>query len=188
MADGTLLGLCGALRAGSYNRRLMHEAAKRFSPATFAEGDLRLPLYDGDLEEAEGVPGSVKALADSIAAADAVIISSPEYNKSLSGVLKNALDWISRVDHKPFLNKPVAIMSATAGRTGGEVAQNALRLALVSFGPRLLLGPHVLVASAPDQFDGATLTNAVNAKALNQLMANLREAAGLQALPTEAAA
>jgi chromate reductase len=175
MAARTLLGISGSLRAGSYNRKLMHEAARLFHPAEFTVADLRLPLYDGDLEDAQGIPPEVQRLADQIAAADAVVISGPEYNKSVSGVLKNALDWISRTEGNPWKDKPVAIMSATGGRAGGERTQFALRLCLVPFRPRLLPGPEVLVGQAKGQFDGAgRLTNERYEKALAALMEALK--------------
>ena len=136
MASGTLLGISGSLRAGSYNRMLLAEAARIYAPSRFIEADLRLPLYDGDLEEAEGIPAAVQHLADQIAEADAVIISGPEYNKAISGVLKNALDWVSRTKGSPWRNKLVAIMAATAGRAGGERTQWTLRLCLLPFRPR----------------------------------------------------
>ncbi|MEP5088135.1 MAG: NADPH-dependent FMN reductase, partial [Paracoccaceae bacterium] len=96
MPHPTLLGLSGSLRKQSTNRLLLREAARLFGDAEYIEGDLDFPLYNGDNEAAEGVPASVQILADQIAAADAVVISTPEYNKGLSGVLKNALDWVSR--------------------------------------------------------------------------------------------
>jgi chromate reductase len=141
MAECHLLGICGALRAGSSNRKLMTEAARIFAPTSYCEADLRLPLYDADLEMSEGIPASVQRMADQIAAADAVIISTPEYNSALSGVLKNALDWISRVKGGVWGGKPVAIMSAAAGRTGGARAQVTLRQAMTPFNPRILQGP-----------------------------------------------
>jgi chromate reductase len=179
MAQGRLLGIAGALRTQSYNRKLVREAARLFDPETFIEANLRLPLYDGDLEETEGIPTEVRTLSDEIAAADAVVISTPEYNKALSGVLKNALDWVSRTRPNPWLDKPVAIMSATAGRAGGERTQYSLRLAMVAFRPHLLQGPEVLVAQASEQFDGERLVNDLNLKALTELMTALRHAAGL---------
>jgi len=148
MTTPTLLGLCGSLRAASLNRKLMHEAARRFGPAEFTEGDLRLPLYDGDLEDAHGIPAPVQALVDAIAGADAVIVACPEYNQSLPGVLKNGLDWVSRTDGAPWRDKPVALMSAAAGRAGGARAQFALRLALVPFRRR---GARVRRRGPPDQ-------------------------------------
>ena len=97
----SLLGICGSLRAGSYNRMLMKIAAATYD-GPFAEGSIRLPLYDGDLETTEGIPQSVETLAEQIQRAEAVIIVSPEYNKSIAGGLKNALDWISRTKIAPW--------------------------------------------------------------------------------------
>ncbi|MCG6904611.1 MAG: NAD(P)H-dependent oxidoreductase [Rhodobacter sp.] len=153
MGQHRLLGICGALRRGSTNRKLLLEAARMYGDAEFAVADLRLPLYDGDLETSAGIPTQVQTLADQIANSDAVLIASPEYNKALTGVLKNALDWVSRVDGNPWLGKPVAIMSANAGRTGGEAGQFSLRLAMVSFNARLLQGPQVMIANSGKEFD-----------------------------------
>lgn len=171
----TLLGLCGSLRAESWNRKLMHEAAAIFAPDRFVVGNLDLPLYNGDIEERDGIPAAVRQLAEQIKAADAVIIACPEYNKSLSGVLKNALDWVSRVRIAAWRDKPVAIMSAAAGRAGGERAQYALRLCLNPFRPRVLPGPEVLVAQPEGEFDAdGRLTGETYRKALTELMADLR--------------
>ncbi len=177
MTDLRLLGICGALRRGSMNRKLMYAARDSFAPAEFVEGDLRLPLYDGDLEEAEGIPAPVQALAEAIRAADAVVIASPEYNKALPGVLKNALDWVSRVKGGVWRDKPVAIVSATAGRAGGERTQFSLRLCLNAFRPRVLPGPEVLVGNAADQFDEDGRLEPVAQKLLDELMAELRRVA-----------
>jgi len=166
-----LLGISGSLRKDSFNRMLLREAARLGSAASFTEADLRLPLYDGDLEEAEGIPAPVQALADQIKAADAVVISSPEYNKGISGVLKNALDWVSRTEGAPWAGKPVAILSATAGRAGGERAQFNLRHAMMPFRPRILQGPEVLVGSAHGEFDDqGQLKSDRYAKTLTELM------------------
>lgn len=183
MNQGRLLGISGSLRKGSFNTQLMREGARLFAPAEFVEGDLRLPLYDGDLESAEGIPALVQTLADQIAAADAVIIASPEYNQSLTGVLKNALDWVSRTDGKPWLGKPVAIVGAAAGRAGGARGAYALRLAMMPFRAHVLPGPEVQVAGAAREFDdNGTLKNEINLAALTELMADLRTAAGLAAV------
>ncbi|MFN4130127.1 MAG: NADPH-dependent FMN reductase, partial [Paracoccaceae bacterium] len=148
----TLLGLCGALRAASTNRLLMLDAVRAFGDCRFVDGNLRLPLYDADLEAA-GIPPDVQTLADQIAAADAVVIATPEYNKNLSGVLKNALDWVSRTKGSPWRDKPVAIVSAAAGRAGGERSQFSLRQCLTPFRPRLLPGPEVFIANSDRAFD-----------------------------------
>lgn len=176
MSDLKLVGICGSLRRESWNRKLMHAARDAFGPAEFAEGNLRLPLFDEDLE-AEGIPAEVTALKELIAAADAVVIACPEYNKAPPGVLKNALDWLSR-GGAPWKDKPVAIVSAAAGRAGGERTQFALRLMMVAFRPRLLQGPEVMLASPAKAFDDAgQLTDEMAAKLLGELMQELRKTA-----------
>ncbi len=174
----TLLGIPGALRAGSTNRLLLAQARASFGEARQDEADLRLPLYDGDLEEAGGIPPDVQRLADQIAAADAVVIACPEYNKAPPGVVKNALDWVSRVKGNPWKGKPVAVISAAGGRGGGDRSQFALRLMLTPFQPRLLTGPEVLVADSSNAFDqDGRLKDARYQKTLDDLMAQLRREA-----------
>lgn len=175
MASFDVLGISGSLRASATNRLLIREAARLGNATSFIEADLHLPLYDGDLEEAEGIPAPVQILADQIAKADAVVISTPEYNKAISGVLKNALDWVSRTEGSPWNNKPVAIMSATAGRSGGERAQASLRLALLAFRPRIVQGPDVLVGGNFKEFDeSGQLVTESYIKAVTGLMAALK--------------
>jgi chromate reductase, NAD(P)H dehydrogenase (quinone) len=175
MNDPVLLGICGALRAASTNRLLLAEARRLFGPAQHTEADLRLPLYDGDLEDREGIPEPVQRLADQIAAADAIVIATPEYNKALPGVLKNALDWVSRTKGGPWRDQPVAIVSAAGGRAGGERSQFSLRLCLTPFRPRLITGPEVMVAASDTAFDAERrLTDPRTIKGLAELMAILR--------------
>ncbi|WP_411892503.1 NADPH-dependent FMN reductase [Yoonia sp. SDW83-1] len=171
----TLLGISGSLRKASTNTMLMRNAAEIFNADTFIEGDINFPLYNGDLEDASGIPAAVQTLADQIAAADAVIISTPEYNKAISGSLKNALDWVSRTKGGPWKDKPLAIMSAAAGRAGGERSQFSLRLAMMTFRPRILQGPEVLVANSSKEFDeNGKLTGELYIKLLTELMDELR--------------
>lgn len=171
----TLLGISGSLRKASTNTLLMRNAAAIFNADTFIEGDINLPLYNGDLEAAEGVPESVQKLADQIAAADAVIIATPEYNKALSGSLKNALDWVSRTKGAPWSGKPVAIMSAAAGRAGGERSQYSLRHAMTAFRPDILQGPEIMLANSSNEFDeNGKLTGEVYIKNLTALMDALK--------------
>lgn len=175
MTKPTLLGMSGSLRSASFNRLLLCEAARLFGEANFIEADLRLPLYDGDLEEAQGIPASVQKLADQIALADAVIIATPEYNKGISGAMKNALDWVSRTQPNPWFGKPVAIMSATAGRAGGERAQVMLRNCMVAFRPRILQGPEMLLAQTSTEFDAhGQLKSHLYVLTLTELMLALR--------------
>jgi|UniRef100_UPI004047D79C chromate reductase len=170
-----LLGISGALRKASTNTALMRQAAEIFAPSRFIQADLDLPLYNGDVEKADGIPAAVQTLADQIKAADAIIIASPEYNKGITGVLKNALDWVSRTEGGPWAKKPVAIMSAAAGRAGGERSQYALRLALAPFDIDLVQGPEVLIGANSSQFDAAgKLTNDRYIATLTTLMEKLR--------------
>jgi len=179
MSEPVVLGLSGSLRKDATNRKLLREAARLFGPCAYAEADLNLPLYDGDAEDADGIPASVQSLADQIEAADAVLISTPEYNKGPSGVLKNALDWVSRTSGSPWKNKPVAVMSAAAGRAGGERAQMVLRGFMVPFQPRILQGPEIHLAGSGSAFDEAgQLTSAQYTKSLQALMDKLRAEIG----------
>jgi chromate reductase len=106
------------------------------------------------------------------------VIACPEYNKALSGVMKNALDWISRTSGSPWRDKPVAIMSAAGGRAGGQRSQFSLRLCMVAFRPRVLPGPEVLVAGANKAFDAdGRLIDARDIGHLTELMDDLRRIA-----------
>ena len=176
MSDLNILGLCGSLRKASLNRKLMLEAA-RICDGELVEADLRLPLYDGDLED-EGMPQDVLRLAEQVAAADAIIIACPEYNKAPPGVLKNALDWISRVKPNPMNGKPVAIVSATSGRAGGERTQTMLRAMLAPHKAEALGWPEILVSGAAKEFDAdGRLLNERNVANLEALMVRLKTAA-----------
>ncbi|PUB15412.1 NADPH-dependent FMN reductase [Yoonia sediminilitoris] len=170
-----LLGISGSLRKASTNTMLMRNAAEIFAADEFIEGDINFPLFNGDVEEASGIPAAVQTLSDQIAAADAVIIATPEYNKAISGALKNALDWVSRTEGNPWKDKPLAIMSAAAGRAGGERSQFSLRLAMMPFRPRILQGPEVLVAASYSAFDNnGKLTGEMYVDLLGELMSDLR--------------
>ncbi|MCY4303493.1 MAG: NAD(P)H-dependent oxidoreductase [Aestuariivita sp.] len=172
----SLLGISGSLRAEATNRKLLREAARLFDASDYTEANLNLPLYNTDLETAKGIPASVISLANEIEKANAVIISTPEYNKGPSGVLKNALDWVSRTSQQTWRDKPVAIMSASAGRAGGERAQFVLRGFMVPFRPRILQGPEVHLANSNQQFDekGHLISN-VYLDSLQELMNDLRQ-------------
>ena len=179
MAQPRLLGIPGALRQGSTNRKLVLEAFREFGPAETVIGDIRMPLYDEDLEDESGLPEEARRLVEQCRAADAIVIATPEYNKSIPGVLKNALDWVSRARPAAIRDKPLAIMSCSDGRYGGERAQFALRLTLVPFRSDLLQGPEVLVGFSRDGFEAdGRLTDERAAKALATLMQLLRARAG----------
>lgn len=170
-----ILGISGSLRTDATNRKLLREAARLFGKCDFSEADINLPLYDGDDEAKTGIPAAVADLHARIGAADAVLISTPEYNKGPSGVLKNALDWVSRVEGNPWNNKPVAVMSAAAGRAGGERAQMVLRGFMVPFRPMILQGPEIHLAASQSAFDeSGRLTGEIYVNDLTALMQALR--------------
>ena len=172
-----VLGMSGALRAASTNTMLLKEAARIGDLAGFEIADLALPLYDGDLE-AEGIPDSVTRLGEQIAAADAVLISSPEYNKGMTPVIKNAVDWMSRLRPMPLAGKPVAVLSATAGIAGGQRAKSQLYLSLLALNATLVANPEVNLGHAQDKFDAeGRLTDEAAERFVGKLVAALKAAA-----------
>ena len=176
MTDKKIIGLCGSLRKSSLNRKLLLESVRLYGKCNFKEANLNLPLYNGDDEDVE-TPKSTLNLHNDIKVADGVIISSPEYNKGISGVLKNSLDWVSRIPGSVWKEKPVIIMSAAAGRTGGETAQYMVRACLTPFGPRIINSPIVCVAQASQQFDeDGKIISEVYLESIKEAMENLRKA------------
>lgn len=152
-----ILGLSGSLRKASYNAGLLRAAAENAPDGTTIEiGDIHdVPLYDGDLEAAEGLPPAVVRLQDQLAAADALLMVTPEYNKSIPGVFKNSIDWMSRGDGlKIFAGKPVALIGASISGFGTILSQNAWLPVLRGLKTRLWTGGQVMVSGAEDLFDG----------------------------------
>lgn len=144
-----LVGLSGSLRKASVNTALLRAAAELAPEGVELEilSIRDVPLYDGDVQ-AEGMPPSVTRLQGLIAAADGLVIASPEYNFSVPGVLKNAIDWLSRTSPQPFARKPIAIMGASPGRVGTARMQYHLRQILVCLDGDVLNKPEVLVGGA----------------------------------------
>jgi len=174
-------GIAGSLRAGSFNKMLLR-AARELAPEGMEirpfERLAEVPLYDGDLE-AKGVPEPVQALKRSVREAAAVLVCTPEYNWSVPGVLKNAIDWASRpAAETPFARKPVAILGASPGAVGTARAQQHLRLVLASNGALVLPGPEVLVARCQEKFDASgKLADEATRKFVSRLLQALGEAA-----------
>jgi len=170
-----VLGISGSLREGSYNTRLLH-AAERLMPEEMALEifDLTpIPLYNDDVRR-EGYPPPAQAFRERIAAAEAVLIATPEYNGSYTGVLKNALDWASRRPDPPLSGKPTAIMGASTGNFGTAKAQLHLRGVCSSLNMHVVNRPGVLVMRAQDKFDAeGRLTDETARHFLEELMAAL---------------
>jgi chromate reductase len=159
MADPlNIVAICGSLRKGSFNRKLMNNtiglapASMKIKEAPSFGG---IPIYNFDDQEASGFPAAVTAWADAIRAADGVIIVTPEYNWSIPGGLKNAIDWVSRYKdaEQPFKDKPAMLQSAAGGPLGGSRGQYHLRQSLIPIDVITFGKPEVLVSFAAQKFD-----------------------------------
>ena len=154
----TVIGISGALRRGSFNSALLRAAAESAPPGLTIEiASIReIPLYDGDVEAAEGVPAAVTALKDRIANANGLLLVTPEYNGSIPGVFKNAIDWLSRPPKdiaRVFADKPTAVMGASPGPWGTAGAQVAWLQVLRVLGVHYLSGVKLQVPHAGKVFD-----------------------------------
>jgi chromate reductase, NAD(P)H dehydrogenase (quinone) len=155
-----VLVICGSLRRGSYNAALARTLPALAPPGLAlrsAPSFEKFPIYNFDLPNSAGFPAEVNAWADAIRAADALIIVSPEYNWSIPGGLKNAIDWVSRMKEQPFKDKPVALQSAAPGILGGSRSQYHLRQSLTSVDVILFGRPEVIIANAAQKFEEKTL-------------------------------
>lgn len=178
MSDSVrILGISGSLRKGSFNTAALH-AAQELAPQgvtiELAEiGDL--PLYNDD-DRLQAFPDAVRRLEKQIRAADAVLFATPEYNYSVPGVLKNALDWISRLDQQPLAGKAAGIIGASGGILGTARAQYHLRQIGVFLDLRFLNRPEVMIGAAHERFDGnGKLTDAKTRELLAKFVAALRD-------------
>jgi len=154
-----VISICGSLRKASYNA-IVQRALPSLAPEgltirpapSFAE----FPLYNADIQTSNGFPAPVNALADAIRAADGVIIVTPEYNFSIPGGLKNAIDWVSRLQNQPFAGKPIALQSASPGPLGGGRVQYDLRRAMVFLDAFVLNKPEIFIGSCASKLDEKT--------------------------------
>ncbi len=151
-----VVGLSGSLRRGSYNTALLR-ASQELAPAgmEIAIYDLAdIPMYNDDVRLA-GFPPEVERFRNALREADALLIASPEYNRSVPGVLKNAIDWASRKPDQPFAGKPLAIMGVSNGALGAAFANHHLRQIFVFMDAVMVNGPEVMVGGAKERFDEA---------------------------------
>ena len=161
MAERTLnvISICGSLRKGSYNRMVMNalpalapEGMKVTEAPPFSE----FPLYNADVQNSTGIPAPAQKLADAIRAADGVIFNTPEYNFGIPGGLKNAIDWVSRVQNQPFVGKPIALQSASPGPLGGGRVQYDMRRAMVFLDALTLNKPEIFIGNCAQRIDDKT--------------------------------
>jgi len=172
-----VLGISGSLRKGSFNTMAL-KTAQGLAPSgvTIEIAEIAdLPLYNEDVR-AQGFPPVVQALRDKILKADALLFVTPEYNYSVSGVLKNAIDWASRAPDQPFNGKPVAIMGASAGVLGTARAQYHLRQTCVFLNMFPVNKPEVMIGQAQTRFDASgKLTDETTSGLIKQLLESLRD-------------
>jgi chromate reductase len=167
-----ILGIAGSLRRGSYNAALLR-ALRELAPAsvTFEEASIRgIPIYDGDIEAESGIPEPVRALKDRIASVDGLVLVTPEYNNSIPGPFKNAIDWLSRPPGdipRVFGGRAVALCGATLGAGGTNLSQVAWLPVLRVLGVRPWLGRLLAVPTANRMFDesGALVDEKVRERA-----------------------
>jgi chromate reductase len=152
--------VCGSLRKASYNAALgralpsLAPAGMTIKPAPAWD---KMPIYNHDHQDATGFPADVVAWADAVRAADGVVIVSPEYNWTIPGGLKNAIDWVSRLKDVPFKEKPVALQSCAGGPLGGARMQYHLRQCLTGIDAFMFGKPEILVNFVNKKFDEKTL-------------------------------
>ena len=172
-----VIGISGSLRKGSFNTAALR-AAQGLAPEGMTievaeSGDL--PLYNDDVRAA-GFPPPAERLRAQLAAADAILLVTPEYNYSISGVLKNAIDWASRPPNQPFEAKPVAIMGASPGLFGSARAQYHLRQMLIFLNAMPVNRPEVMIGQAQNKFDAdGNLTDEPTREFIRKLLVSLRD-------------
>ena len=172
-----VFAICGSLRKGSLNRMALN-AAEALAPEGMSFESCEIgsfPLYNEDVR-AQGFPPPVSEMRERIRSSDAILFATPEYNYSIPGVLKNAIDWLSRPPDQPFDGKPVAIMGASPGQSGTVRAQYHLRQTCVYLNMFPVNRPEVLIAGADRKFDAnGRLTDETTTKVLAQLLQALAD-------------
>jgi chromate reductase len=168
-----LVAFCGSLRKASFNRMALNAFIERVPTGTTVQTiEIDWPLYDADVQ-AKGFPDKVQAAQKAMLEADGIVFACPEYNYGPSGVLKNAIDWLSRMTPQPFAAKPVAMFGASGGVLGTARAQYQLRQILIFLDGRPVNKPEVMIGGAANRFADGKLTDEASAKLLADLGASL---------------
>jgi chromate reductase len=167
------VAFCGSLRKASFNRMALNAFIERLPAGTSAQIiEIDWPLYNADIQ-AQGFPDKVQAAQKAMVEADGLVLVTPEYNYGPSGVLKNAIDWLSRMTPQPFAAKPIAMFGASGGVLGTARAQYQLRQIMVFLDGRPVNKPEVMIGAAQTRFVDGKLTDEATGKLLAELGASL---------------
>lgn len=168
-----VVAFCGSLRKASFNRMALHAFIERLPAGASAQTiEIDWPLYNADIQ-AQGFPDKVQAAQKAMIEADGLVLVTPEYNYGPSGVLKNAIDWLSRMTPQPFAAKPIAMFGASGGVLGTARAQYQLRQIMVFLDGRPVNKPEVMIGAAQTRFADGKLTDEATGKLLGELGASL---------------
>jgi len=168
-----VVAFCGSLRKASFNRMALNAFIERLPAGTSAQIiEIDWPLYNADIQ-AQGFPDKVQAAQKAMIEADGLVLVTPEYNYGPSGVLKNAIDWLSRMTPQPFAAKPIAMFGASGGVLGTARAQYQLRQIMVFLDGRPVNKPEVMIGAAQGRFADGKLTDEATGKLLAELGASL---------------
>ena len=173
-----VLGICGSLRRNSHNGAVLRALPELCPPhmtITLYDGLGAFPLFNQDDQETAGFPEPAKALGDAVRASDGVIFVSPEYNFSVPGVLKNAIDWVSRLPDQPFKNKPILLQSASVGPLGGARVQYHLRQVMVFLEAIVFTRPEIFVGSAATKIQDRRLADEATRALITQQLASFSQ-------------
>src|SRR5882724_8024422 len=168
-----VVAFCGSLRKASFNRMALNAFIERLPAGTSAQIiEIDWPLYNAEIQ-AQGFPDKVQAAQKAMLEADGIVFATPEYNYGISGVLKNAIDWLSRMTPQPFAAKPIAMFGASGGVLGTARAQYHLRQMMVFLDGRPVNKPEVMIGAAHTKFVDGKFTDEAGAKLLTDLGAAL---------------
>jgi chromate reductase len=168
-----VVAFCGSLRKASFNRMALNAFIERLPAGASAQTiEIDWPLYNADIQ-AQGFPDKVQAAQKAMIEADGLVLVTPEYNYGPSGVLKNAIDWLSRMTPQPFAAKPIAMFGASGGILGTARAQYQLRQIMVFLDGRPVNKPEVMIGAAQTRFADGKLTDEATGKLLGELGASL---------------